>query len=80
LETLVLDWERNSLISFLLKIVTGIVLAVAIGFMHFIARKLGYSLQLKTQGFVLNLFLLGIYSASIIIFYVLLRNLKASNL
>ena len=80
METLVLDWQRNSLISFLLKMVTGIVLAVAIGFMHFIARKLGYSLQLKTKGFVLNLFLLGIYAASVIIFYVLLRNEKAKNL
>jgi hypothetical protein len=53
---------------------TGIVLAVAISLMHLIARKFGYSLQLKTKGFVLNLVLLGLYAISVITFYILLRN------
>jgi hypothetical protein len=72
-------YHRNTQIALCMKIVTGIVLAVAIGIMHFVVRKLGFSLKIKTKGFVLNLVLLVVYALSIIIFYLLLQQGNSIN-
>lgn len=62
-------FKRNSLVSLLLRVLTGVILAVALGLMNFRVQGKGYSFNLKTSAFALNLVLLLLYSVSVAVFY-----------
>lgn len=69
LEPLWQSYRVNSFISLGLRVLTGLFLAVALIIMHFRVKAQGFSLNLKTQAFVLNLILLVLYSISVAVFY-----------